>query len=88
MPERCRRCRIEDGDVVAVIGLEELREMMLAKERALVGMRNYLPGIFGNLCKNTVESVEGRIEDVKKEWEREIDVAFGEVEGKDERVEW
>lgn len=89
IPERCKRCRIEDGDALAGIGLkEELREMMLAKERALVGMRTHLPGLFGGMCRSTVESVEERIEEVKKVWERELDAAFGDAEEKEGRLEW
>ena len=96
MPERCRRCRIDDGYAFAGlgcgIGMEELRvlrEMMAAQERALVGMRNCLrPGIFGGMCKGTVESVEGRIEEVRGLWEREIDAQFEALEEKEGRVEW
>jgi len=87
MPEKCAKCRLEDGGV----GMNELRrsrEMLAAQERALMGMKQHLPGIFGGLCRGSVESVDGRIEESRKEWGKEADAAFGEVEEKEGRLEW
>ena len=90
MPEKCIRCR-GSGDS-GYGGLEdrlrELKEMREAQEQALEGMRRNLPGVFGGLCRITVQSLDDRIEELRREWGREVDIAFGEVEEKEGRLEW
>ena len=93
MPEKCAQCRIEDsgGSEAEAPVEEELREsrkMMEAQERALGGMRRHLPGVFGGMCRSTAQSVNARIEELRCDWGREVDVAFGELEEKHGRVEW
>jgi hypothetical protein len=88
MPDKCTRCRIGDGgDVGLKDELRESRETMLAQERALEGMRRHLPGVFGGMCKTTVQSIDERIDELRREWGKEVDCAFGEVE-KEGRLEW
>ena len=41
--------------------------------------------MFGRMCGSTVESVGGRIEELRREWEKEVDAAFDENQG---RLEW
>jgi hypothetical protein len=93
MPEKCARCRIGDssGSEAEALAEEEprgSRKMMDARERALEGMRRHLPGVFGGMCRSTVQSVDARIEELRCDWEREVDVTFGELEEKDGRLEW
>jgi len=87
MPERCARCRGLENDGLEG-GLREAREMMLAQERALEGMRRHLPGVFGGTCRSTVQSIDGRIEELRREWGREVNAAFEELEEKEGRLEW
>jgi hypothetical protein len=84
MPERCGGCRVKD---VGVGELRERMEMMEAQKRALKGMTRCLPGVFGGMCRSTVESDEGRIEEVRREWGREVDAVFEELD-KEGRHEW
>jgi hypothetical protein len=90
MPERCAKCRSGgDGEEGGLDNeLSESRRMMEVQKSALEGMRQHLPGVFGGMCRSTVQSVDGRIEELKQEWERETDAAFGEVEEKHGRLEW
>ena len=66
----------------------ESKRKMEAQERALEGMRRHLPGVFGGMCRNTVQSVDGRIEGLRRDWGREIDAAFRELEEKEGRRKW
>lgn len=90
MPERCAKCRGREvgGNGMLDEQLREGRERMLVQERALEGLRRHLPGVFGGLCRSTVESVDLRIEDLKREWGQKIDVVFGELEEKEGRLDW
>ena len=93
MPEKCARCRIGDssGSEAEATAEEELmksRKTMEAREKALEGMRRHLPGVFGGMCRSTVQSVDARIEELRCDWGKEVDVAFGELEEKHGRLEW
>ena len=70
---------------------EELRimnERRLAEEKALAGLKMCLPGIFGSMSRETVESVDGRIEEVRRSWRAELDTAIGKIEEKEGRHQW
>ena len=90
MPERCAICRdIETGEGSSLHEeLREGRERMLAGERALEGLRRHLPSVFGGLCRITVQSVNLRVEELKKEWGEKIDVALGKLEEMEGRLDW
>ena len=65
----------------------ERKRKMEAQERALEGMRRHLPRVFGGMCTTTVQSFDGRIEELRRDWGREIDAAIGKLE-KEGRREW
>jgi len=85
MPRNCRSCRSDNGGGGLEEEMRRVRAMLLARERALMGMRTHFPDVFGGMCRSTVESVGGRIEELRREWEKEVDAAFDENQG---RLEW
>jgi hypothetical protein len=88
MPEKCLACR--GGGRLA----QELRmqnERRLAEENALLGMKMHLPSIFGGMCRDTVDSVDWRITEMRSYFKKEIDGMFGSVHDFDEsevRDQW
>jgi len=42
-------------------------ERQAANQRALEGMRTYLPTVFGGMCRATMTSVDGRVAQLRKE---------------------
>jgi len=62
-------------------------KMMEAQKQALIGMKHGLKGVFGGICRSTVESVDGRIEEVGREWEWAVDAVCKEMENEG-RLEW
>ena len=87
MPEKCLRCRMEDSGN-EMTGLRESREMLEAREQALIDMRIHLPGVFGGVCRGTVESVGERRGQLRRNWKGEIDDVLKEAEDKEGRPEW
>ena len=82
MPEKCLRCRASE-DLELELRLK--RERQLAEQRALEGMKIYLPVMFGGLARSTVQNVDGRIEDSRDDWRKELDAALSEI---GERNDW
>jgi len=85
MPEKCLACCW--GGMME----EELRimnERRLLEERALAGMKLCLPGIFGGRSRETVESADGRIEEVRRSWRAELDAAISKFEDNEGRHRW
>jgi len=84
MPEECVICR-GCGRLE-----EELRlrnERLLLEESVLKGLRALLPSVFGGVCRSTVESVDSRIDELRREYRADVDAlcsAFEEKEGRDQ----
>ena len=85
MPKKCLVCR---GDGRLEEELRARNERLLMEERALEGLRMHLPSVFGGMCKNTVESVDSRMEDLKREWMVDLDAIYSEFEEKEGRNHW
>ena len=84
MPENCVVCRA--GGLLG----EQLRlrhERQEAEQKALEGMRLYLPVIFGGMCRTTVQSVDARSEESKDALRQDIDAVRAELE-KGHREQW
>jgi len=98
MPENCIVCRIANetgtgngnGNGKLVEEVRKRNERRLVEERTLQGLREYLPRIFGeSLCVDTVEGVDARIEEVRRNCRRDIEVicwGFEGIEGR--RMGW
>jgi len=87
MPNKCVVCR---GSGKLEEELQVRNERRLAEERMLEALRTYLPSmhlIFGGICRSTAESVDGRIEEVKKAWREDVD-ALCSAEEKGGRIQW
>lgn len=84
MPEKCGICQ---GGSILEEQLKVLRERQLAEERALVGMRLQLPGIFGAFCRNSIQTFDSRIEESKEVWKREMNELHAELQQK-HREQW
>lgn len=83
MPEKCGICR--GGGMLEDL-LRVVRERQLAEEKALVGMRIQLPGIFGAFCRTSIQSVDSRIEESRELWKRELDELYAELQQKHREV--
>jgi len=84
MPEKCLLCR---GGGVLAEQVRAIRERQVAIQKALEGMRAVLPGLFGvGMCRGTVESIDGRVEESRDEWGEEVAAIYAELER--ERKEW
>lgn len=60
----------------------------MLEERALEGLRMHLPGVFGGMCKKTVESVPERIGELRREFSVKCEKVRREYEeqvGRDQR---
>lgn len=68
--------------------LRILEERRLAEERALRGMKHYLPRMYGGMARESAEGVDGRIEELRRAWKVEIDAAIHMVEQKEGRDRW
>ena len=84
MPEKCRICR---GGGMLEEQLRVMRERQSAEERALVGMKIQLPGIFGAFCRTSIQSFDSRIEESKEVWKQEMDDLYAELQQK-HREQW
>jgi hypothetical protein len=85
MPQSCVRCSWSE---VAEGELRALSERRLAEERALGGLKMYMPGVFGGMARQTSESVDKRIEELRKQWMAEIEAAICKIEERDGRKQW
>lgn len=67
--------------------LRIMRERQLAEQRALEGMKLRLPGIFGVMCRGTLQSVDARVEESKHLWTRAMEDLCAELQ-EQERDQW
>jgi hypothetical protein len=84
MPEKCVLCR--QGGLWEK-RLELMRERQEAEERVLEGLKSFLPAVFGGMCRSTVESVDGRVEESRERFRRDVDCIRAELE-KEVRESW
>lgn len=82
MPEKCLVCRT-GGEVESQIKV--MRERQAAEERALRGLKMYLPGGIGGVRKVAEEDVDERIEESKEVWRKEIEALIDGL-GRDEKT--
>ena len=66
--------------------VREARERQEMEERALEGLKVHLPGVFGGLCRGLGMSVDGRVEESRSGWRREVEVLLEGLQR--DRVEW
>jgi len=81
MPSLCMWCR-EDEEDHTKERFKSARERMEKEKSVLLGLKSFLPGIFGVLPISNVESIEERIEEVERRYWREI--AMEESEAREE----
>ncbi|KAH8600832.1 hypothetical protein B0O99DRAFT_503067 [Bisporella sp. PMI_857] len=88
MPERCLVCRA-GGELAKVLKLMDERRQ--AEERILQGLRMQAlscVGIFGGMCWSSVESIDERVELVKRRWSFAVDALCHDFEEKEGREQW
>lgn len=70
---------------------EEIRrrnERRWVEENALEGLRRHLASVFGGLGWSSAQSVEGRIDEVRKAWRVDVEALCRDFEDKEGRVQW
>jgi hypothetical protein len=60
MPDLCKGCRAANGESEGARRWKEWHEKSVA---ALMGMKLFLPGIYGRGCRETVGNVEQRVDE-------------------------
>jgi hypothetical protein len=90
MPENCIVCRvIVDGEGALGKELRERNERRVLEESVLEGLRG-LDSVFGGvMCRRTVDSVDERIEEVRRQWRGDMEALFLKFESvENERSAW
>lgn len=87
MPERCARCRGEDGHPIMELLRLRLRRLE-AEERALRGMDMHLPSLFSGMRKNPGGSVDERIRELRREYAVDAEALWKHYEEIKDRSQW
>lgn len=69
MPDLCRTCR-SDGESEGGRRWREWHEKSVA---ALMGMKLFLPGVYGRACRETVETVDQRVDELGVAYRRGLE---------------
>jgi len=85
MPKKCFACR--GGGLVEEV-LVLMNEKRMAEEMILLGMRKCVSGFFGEVCGTTIESVDERVEEVRRRWKNAAHAFCSELEKKEGRDQW
>ncbi|KAB8291836.1 hypothetical protein EYC80_006619 [Monilinia laxa] len=86
MPKRCLGCRGLDGELKTEVDM--LLERAEAEQRALRAMKLHFPGVWGEMCRDTVRTVGARVEESKKGLERDIEELCRRYEENGNREQW
>jgi len=70
MPDLCRDCRGESDESEGARRWREWHEKSVA---ALMGMKLFLPGVYGRACRDTVGGVEQRVDELGMVYRRGVD---------------
>lgn len=70
MPKNCAVCR-RGGGLEEQLRLRNERKEL--EESMLESLRTGLPSIFGGSSRSTLDSVDARIEEVRKAWKSDVD---------------
>ncbi|KAG4025721.1 hypothetical protein MFRU_052g00400 [Monilinia fructicola] len=71
MPKRCLVCRGLDGELKTEV--EMLFKRAEAEQRALRAMKLHFPGVWGEMCRDTVRTVGTRVEESKRVLKRDVE---------------
>jgi hypothetical protein len=89
MPEDCIVCRmVEKGEEGLREKLRERNERRMLEENVLEGLRGLGSVFGGSMCRRTMESVEGRIEEVRREWRGDVEDLCLKFEMGEGRTGW
>ncbi|PQE13957.1 hypothetical protein CJF30_00006750 [Rutstroemia sp. NJR-2017a BBW] len=86
MPRKCLGCRGLEGKLKEEV--EELLRRAEAEQRALVAMKVCFPGVWGELCRDTVRTVGRRVEESREGVRRDIEELCRRFEEEGGREQW
>ncbi|KAJ8068388.1 hypothetical protein OCU04_003948 [Sclerotinia nivalis] len=86
MPKRCLACRGLEGELKTEV--EMLLKRAEAEQRALRAMKLHFPGVWGEMCRETVRTVGNRVEESKEVLKRDIERLCRKYEESGNREQW
>jgi len=86
MPQRCLGCRGLEGELKTEV--EMLLKRAEAEQRALRAMKMHFPGVWGEMCRETVRTVGKRVEESKEVLKRDIEELCRRYEETGNREQW
>ncbi|ESZ94532.1 hypothetical protein SBOR_5075 [Sclerotinia borealis F-4128] len=86
MPKRCLGCRGLEGELKMEV--EMLLKRAEAEQRALRAMKLHFPGVWGEMCRETVRTVGKRVEESEDVLKRDIEELCRRYEENGNREQW
>ncbi|KAF7889234.1 hypothetical protein EAF00_009534 [Botryotinia globosa] len=86
MPKMCLGCRGLEGELKSEV--EMLLKRAEAEQRALTAMKMHFPGVWGEMCRETVRTVGKRVEESREVLRRDIEELCRKYEESGKREQW
>ncbi|TGO24953.1 hypothetical protein BPAE_0091g00310 [Botrytis paeoniae] len=86
MPKRCLGCRGLEGELKDEV--EMLLKRAEVEQRALTAMKMHFPGVWGEMCRDTVRTVGKRVEESREVLRRDIEELCRKYEESGKREQW